>query len=85
MFIGSYTYSVDAKGRISIPAKYKKCLNQEANDTFIMTRGTVQCIDLYPSDYWLKIMKLLARIITKVLSLFDHRSISFIKYNFNFA
>jgi len=57
MFLGSYTYSVDIKGRISIPAKYKKCLNQDANETFIMTRGTVQCIDLYPYDYWLKIVK----------------------------
>jgi len=57
MFIGSYTYSVDVKGRISIPAKYKKCLNQEANETFIMTRGTIKCIDLYPNDYWLKIIK----------------------------
>ena len=57
MFLGSYTYSVDVKGRISIPAKYKKCLNEEANETFIMTRGTVQCIDLYPHDYWLKVIK----------------------------
>ena len=57
MFLGSFKYSVDNKGRVSIPAKYKKCLNQEANDTFIMTRGIVQCIDLYPYDYWQKDMK----------------------------
>jgi MraZ protein len=57
MFIGSYTYSVDVKGRISIPAKYKKCLNQEANETFVMTRGIVQCIDVYPHDYWTKMIE----------------------------
>jgi len=54
MFIGSNKYSVDSKGRISFPAKYKKYLNQEANETFIMIRGNAQCIDVYPHDYWLK-------------------------------
>ena len=52
MFVGSYTYSVDAKGRVSIPAKYKKVLNQESNDTFMMVRGLTTCIDVYPMDLW---------------------------------
>ena len=52
MFIGSFTYSIDNKGRISIPAKFRKYVNEEANDTFIMTRGLVQCIDVYPHDFW---------------------------------
>ncbi len=52
MFIGSFKYSVDTKGRISIPAKFKKVLKPEANDTFVMTRSTVQCIDVYPFNYW---------------------------------
>ena len=52
MFIGSFKYSVDAKGRISIPAKFKKVLKPEAKDTFVMTRSTVQCIDVYPYNYW---------------------------------
>ena len=52
MFIGSFKYSADAKGRISIPSKFKKYITQEANDTFVMTRGIVQCIDVYPQDFW---------------------------------
>ncbi len=52
MFIGSFTYSMDAKGRVSIPSKYRKYINEAANETFVMTRGIVQCIDLYPLDYW---------------------------------
>jgi MraZ protein len=52
MFIGSFKYSVDAKGRISIPAKFKKVMKPEAKDTFVMTRSTVQCIDVYPYNYW---------------------------------
>lgn len=52
MFLGSFNYSVDAKGRISIPAKLRKFVSPEANDTFVLTRGSLQCINIYPMDYW---------------------------------
>ncbi len=52
MFKSSFKYSIDAKGRVSIPAKIRKFVNPEANDTFIMTRGTVKCIDVTPLDLW---------------------------------
>ncbi|MGD8778764.1 MAG: division/cell wall cluster transcriptional repressor MraZ [Ignavibacteria bacterium] len=52
MFIGSFTYSMDAKGRVSIPAKLRKYVSSEANDTFIMTIGTTKCIDVYPLNQW---------------------------------
>ena len=52
MFRGHYTYSIDSKGRISIPAKLRRQVAPEANDTFIMTKGTAACIDVYPQDEW---------------------------------
>jgi len=52
MFLGSFNYSIDTKGRVSIPAKFRKYINLEANNNFIMTRGIVQCIDVYPIEYW---------------------------------
>lgn len=52
MFIGSFTYSIDSKGRVSIPAKLRKYVKPEANDTFVMTRGVEQCIVVYPLDQW---------------------------------
>jgi transcriptional regulator MraZ len=52
LFRGQYTYSVDAKGRISIPAKLRRHVSAEANDTFVMTQGTGNCIDVYPLDQW---------------------------------
>jgi len=55
MFRGNYTYSIDNKGRISIPAKLRKHVAGEASDTFIMTRGTSTCIDIYPMDQWQKV------------------------------
>lgn len=54
MFRGHFTYSIDSKGRISIPAKLRKQVAPEANDTFIMTKGTATCVDVYPLDQWQK-------------------------------
>jgi len=52
MFIGSFKYSIDSKGRISIPAKLRKFVDPKSNDAFVMTRGTTQCIDIYPMNFW---------------------------------
>ena len=54
MFKGQYIYSIDAKGRISIPAKLRRHISAEANDTFVMTQGTATFIDIYPLDQWQK-------------------------------
>src|SRR5512142_2791352 len=49
-FKGSYEYSVDSKGRINIPARLRKNLSPEANDTFVVTRGYAKCLFVYPLD-----------------------------------
>ncbi len=54
-FKGSYDYSVDNKGRINIPARLRKYISPEANDTFIVTRGYEQCLYVYPLDEWNKV------------------------------
>lgn len=54
-FKGSYAYSADSKGRVNIPAKLRKYVSSEANDTFIITRGFEQCLFVYPLDEWNKL------------------------------
>jgi MraZ protein len=54
-FKGTYQYSVDAKGRLSLPMKLKKNVSLEAKDQFVITRGKKQCLFLYPDDEWTKI------------------------------
>ncbi len=49
-FKGSDTYSVDQKGRISIPAKMRR-QNPEARD-FVISRGIEQCLYVYPMEAW---------------------------------
>jgi len=51
-FKGRYSYSVDNKGRIALPAKLRKTVSPEANETFIVTRGFEQCLFVYPQDEW---------------------------------
>ena len=53
-FRGSFDYSVDAKGRVNIPAKFRKALSPEAEETFVITRGPGDCLRAYPLDAWEK-------------------------------
>jgi MraZ protein len=52
MFIGSFKYSIDSKSRVSLPAKLRKFVDPLANDSFVLTRGTAKCIDVYPMNEW---------------------------------
>lgn len=53
MFIGSYDHTVDAKGRVSVPAKYRTGAEGE---TFYVAKGTTdKCLFVYPEDEWMKI------------------------------
>lgn len=53
-FKGLEIYSIDNKGRVNIPAKMRKSISPEANDTFIVTRGLDKCVVAYPLDEWKK-------------------------------
>jgi MraZ protein len=48
-------YSVDDKGRVSLPAKLRKYVSPEAGDTFVVTRGFEKCLFVYPIDEWNKL------------------------------
>jgi MraZ protein len=51
-FKGSFIHSIDSKGRINLPAKLKKYISPDANETFVITRGFDRCIFAYPLDEW---------------------------------
>ena len=51
-FKGSYMYAVDEKGRVNLPAKLRKYVSPECNDTFVLTRGFEKCLYVYPVDEW---------------------------------
>ncbi|OEC02658.1 cell division protein MraZ [Lysinibacillus sphaericus] len=51
MFMGEYQHSVDAKGRLIVPAKFREALGE----TFVVTRGLDNCLFGYPMDEWRKL------------------------------
>ena len=48
-------YSVDEKGRVNLPAKMRKYVSPDTNDTFVLTRGFEKCLFVYPIDEWNKL------------------------------
>jgi MraZ protein len=48
MFIGEYQHSIDPKGRVIIPAKFR----DDLGDRFVVTKGLDNCLFVYPNDEW---------------------------------
>ena len=61
-FLGRFDYSVDAKGRLNIPAKFRKCLTPDADDTFIIVPAPNGCLRAYPQNEWVKEEETLSRL-----------------------
>ena len=51
-FIGEYSYSLDTKGRVNIPSKFRQSLSEDNENTFVITRGMDSCIWIYPLTQW---------------------------------
>jgi MraZ protein len=58
-FRGRFDFSIDQKGRINIPSKFRKLLTPEAEDTFVICRAPDGCLWAYPKDEWEKFEDLL--------------------------
>lgn len=48
MFMGRYNHTIDPKGRLSIPSKYRETLGEE----FVVSKGMDGCLFVYASDDW---------------------------------
>lgn len=52
-FIGDYHCKVDSKGRIMLPAAFKKQMPPSASDRFVIKKDIFErCLVLYPMDEW---------------------------------
>ena len=56
MFIGEYQHSLDTKGRLAVPAKFRRELQKGA----VVTRGLDNCLFLYTKDEWQKLVEKLS-------------------------
>lgn len=57
-FLGSSTYSLDAKNRVFIPAKYR----EELGNIFYITRSLESCLTIYTEDEWAVFLQSLDRL-----------------------
>ncbi len=46
--MGEYQHSIDEKGRLTIPAKFR----EELGEKFVMTRGLDKCLFVYAMEDW---------------------------------
>lgn len=49
MFMGEYNHTIDNKGRIILPSKFREALGEE----FVLTQGLDGCLFVYPNDEWM--------------------------------
>ena len=56
MFMGEYSHTVDAKGRLIIPSKFR----EELGESFVVTRGMDGCLFIYSREAWEKFEQKLA-------------------------
>ena len=48
MFMGEFNHTIDAKGRLIIPSRFREELGQE----FVMTKGLDGCLFVFPMNEW---------------------------------
>ncbi len=53
MFLGEFTHTIDDKGRLTIPAKFRADLNAG----LIVTRGIDRCLAIYSMEEWGRLAK----------------------------
>jgi MraZ protein len=78
MFRGSFEHTLDAKGRLSIPAKFREVLLGKSDDRIVITNFTVEsirCLDVYPIDEWLRLEEEIRK-----KPKFERRMVSFQNY-----
>jgi MraZ protein len=48
MLLGQYTYTLDSKGRLTVPSRFRDELPSEV----VVTRGLDRCLAVYPLNVW---------------------------------
>ena len=53
MFLGEFIHTIDEKGRLAVPAKFRAGLT----DRLVVTRGIDRCLAIYPMEEWERLAK----------------------------
>ena len=58
MFRGKFEHTIDDKGRISVPARFREFLQASGDDRVVITNFVIsaaRCLDVYPYAAWLRL------------------------------
>jgi MraZ protein len=62
MFRGQYEHAIDAKGRTSLPSRFRDVLSAGNDVRLILTTGLDACVVAYPMCEWLEFEERLAKL-----------------------
>ncbi|MDZ7859659.1 MAG: hypothetical protein U5O15_03165 [Candidatus Krumholzibacteriota bacterium] len=51
-FLGDYECSIDSKGRMLIPSRFRRLIPADNDNKFVISLGKEQCLNLYPLNEW---------------------------------
>ena len=54
MFYGEHEHSIDRKGRLIIPSKFREVFKEHYVEKFFITRGLDTCLFVFAEDEWKK-------------------------------
>lgn len=52
MFYGEFQHSIDRKGRLILPAKFREVAKNQFVDKFFVTRGLDKCLFMFSEEEW---------------------------------
>jgi len=52
MFRGSFEHSVDSKGRVSVPSKFREVITDRYEGKLVLSMDFDNCITVYPLEEW---------------------------------
>ena len=52
MFYGEYEHSIDRKGRLILPSRFREISKDNHIERFFLTRGLDKCIFMFSEDEW---------------------------------
>ena len=52
MFYGEFDHTLDPKGRLIIPSKFRDVFKEYRIESFVVTRGLDRCLFVFTADVW---------------------------------
>ncbi|MFI5365495.1 MAG: division/cell wall cluster transcriptional repressor MraZ [Candidatus Binatia bacterium] len=80
MFRGTFEHTIDDKGRVSVPARFREMLQATNDERLVITNfliASVRCLDVYPHAAWVQLEERL-----RAKPQFDQRVLRFQNYYF---